>query len=330
MGELLRPDPGFFNGDHKKQDPLSEEGHDGSTVFLKNNKGGESRIQKNDKSAGSLKHDNKQIRRTKNGIPPDHGSKRPSSAKERLIRKQQPLIILFVAKPDINHSRCNKELFKIKRFLQSFNEADSSSYQLIKRSFDIAVGLLGITILLPTALAIKLMYVASNDHNSIFLIQKRIGKDGKEFNLIKFRTMIPNADKVLRELLKKNKHLAIEYKKNKKIKNDPRITKAGKLLRRTSIDELPQMLCIFSGDMSLIGNRPYLPREKKHMGKYFQSIVSTKPGLTGLWQVNGRSNLSFKKRLIYEKHYSKHCGIMLDTKIFLKTFKVVFLRMGAE
>ena len=114
------------------------------------------------------------------------------------------------------------------------------------------------------------------------------------------------------------------------MKNDPRITKIGKLIRKTSIDELPQLFNIFKGDMSLIGNRPYLPREKDDMGDYFKIIVKTKPGLTGWWQVNLRSRGTFEERLKMEKYYSEHAGFRMDFKIFIKTFKVVLMKDGAE
>ena len=139
----------------------------------------------------------------------------------------------------------------------------------------------------------------TGDFHSIFYRQKRIGKNGKEFIMYKYRSMIVNADEKLKEVLK-DKKLADEYKNNKKLENDPRITKVGKLIRLLSLDEFPQFINIFIGDMSLIGNRPYLPRERKDMGDYYIDIIKTKPGLTGYWQVNGRSNLSFKKRLELE------------------------------
>ena len=135
--------------------------------------------------------------------------------------------------------------------------------------------------------------------------------------------MVPNADEVLFKLLEENKELAKEYKKNKKLDNDPRITKIGRLLRNSSMDELPQIINILKNDMTLIGNRPYLPREKEDMGEYFDDIVKTKPGLTGYWQVNGRSDVSFETRLKLEKYYSNHCGLIMDVKIFLKTFIVI-------
>ena len=170
----------------------------------------------------------------------------------------------------------------------------------------------------------------TKDFNSVFYTQDRIGKNGKIFKLYKFRSMIPNADKVLEEMLKEDNEITREYKLNKKLKNDPRISKVGKVIRKLSIDELPQVINILKGDMSLIGNRPYLPREKKDMGKYYKEIIKTRPGLTGYWQVNGRSATTFKDRLKLESYYSKHCGLKMDIKIFFKTFKVVLFKDGAE
>ncbi len=202
-------------------------------------------------------------------------------------------------------------------------------YLFIKRTFDIFCSLLGVIMLIPISFIIKISYIFHKDFNSIFYTQERIGKDGKLFKLYKFRTMIPNADAVLNELLKDAK-IKKEYKINKKLANDPRVTKMGKIIRKASIDEMPQFINVLLGNMSVIGNRPYLPRERKDMGKYYDNIIKTKPGITGYWQVSGRSDTSFKKRCKLESHYSDNQGLRLDMKIFLKTFKVVFLRKGAE
>ena len=142
--------------------------------------------------------------------------------------------------------------------------------------------------------------------------------------------MVPNADEILFKTLAEDEKLAEEYAMNKKLKNDPRITKIGRIIRKASIDETPQFINIFLGDMSLVGNRPYLPREKNHIGDSFDEIVKTKPGLTGYWQTSGRSDLSFKKRIELETYYSNHAGFKLDTKIFFKTFKVVICGKGAD
>ena len=135
--------------------------------------------------------------------------------------------------------------------------------------------------------------------------------------------MIPNADKELERILKEDKEKAKEYKKMKKLDNDPRITKIGKIIRKTSIDELPQLINILKGDMSLIGNRPYLPREKKDMKGFYEDIIKTKPGLSGFWQVSLRSRGTFKDRLKMEKYYSNNCSLKFDFQILLKTFGAV-------
>ncbi len=203
-------------------------------------------------------------------------------------------------------------------------------YLGIKRLFDIICSLIGCILLLPLTIIVKLAYVLSGDFNSIFFIQKRIGKDGKEFTFYKFRTMVPNADEILFRTLELDKILAAEYQENKKLRDDPRITKVGRLLRKTSLDEFPQMINVLLGDMSMIGNRPYLPREKIDMGRYFAKIVCTKPGITGYWQTRGRSETTFNERVKLETYYSEHAGLKLDIKIFFLTFVVVFRGKGAE
>ena len=192
-----------------------------------------------------------------------------------------------------------------------------------KRTFDIFVSLIGCLFLLPISIIVKISYMFHKDFNPVFFTQDRIGKNGKNFKFYKFRSMVPNADEILFKLLKENKEMAKEYKINKKLENDPRITKIGKILRKTSLDELPQFINILKGDMSLIGNRPYLPREKEDMILYFDNIVKTKPGLTGYWQVSGRSNLDFNQRMKLESYYSNYQSLKLDIKIFFKTIKVV-------
>ena len=210
--------------------------------------------------------------------------------------------------------------FKVKRVI----------YLSLKRVFDILMSIIGLLLLIPIAIFIKIAYMLNGDFHSIFFVQERIGKNGKLFKFYKFRSMVPNADEILFRTLEIDKIMAEEYKKNKKLKNDPRITKVGRFIRKTSLDELPQFINVFLGDMSLIGNRPYLPREKNDMGTYYEDIIKTKPGLTGYWQVSGRSNTTFKERLKFEQEYSKCAGLRLDLKIFFKTFSVVLFRKGAD
>lgn len=203
-------------------------------------------------------------------------------------------------------------------------------FLFFKRIFDIIVGILGLIILIPITIIVKIINICNKDFAPVFYSHVRIGKNGKEFKLYKFRSMVPNADEVLYKMLEEDKEAAKEYKKNKKLKNDPRITKVGKFLRKSSLDEIPQFINILLGHMSLVGNRPYLPREKEDMGKFYDDIVKTKPGLTGYWQVSGRSDVSFKKRLELEKYYSNNFSFKLDMKIIVKTVEVVLGCNGAE
>ena len=211
-----------------------------------------------------------------------------------------------------------------------FYKVKMAIYHFIKRLFDILLSLLGIIFLIPIALIVKISYMLHGDFTKVLFSQKRIGKNGKEFNFYKFRSMVSNADEVLFKLMKENPKIKKEYTINKKLRDDPRITKVGKILRKTSLDELPQVINVLKGDMAIIGNRPYLPREKEDMGKSFDKIVKTKPGLTGYWQVSGRSDTTFEKRLELESFYSDNCGLKMDIKIFFKTFSVVLGKKGAK
>ena len=203
-------------------------------------------------------------------------------------------------------------------------------YFKFKRIFDIVIGIIGLIFLLPLAMFIKINYLLDGDKESIIYKQERIGQNGKTFTIFKFRTMIPNAEKELVKILKKNKKLAKEYEINHKLENDPRITKVGKMIRKVSLDEFPQMFNVLLGHMSIIGNRPYLPREKVDMDEYYDEIVKTKPGITGYWQVSGRSSTTFEKRLELESYYSNNFSFLLDFKIFLKTFSTVLFKKGAK
>ncbi|MBP3920895.1 MAG: sugar transferase [Bacilli bacterium] len=180
----------------------------------------------------------------------------------------------------------NNEVAIVQKDLLHAKAYSKRIYRIIKRIFDIMISLIGCVFMIPIGIVIKIISVITGDLNPIIFSQSRIGQDGKEFKFYKFRSMVPNADEALFKLLEKNEDRRREYELNKKLENDPRITKVGKFLRKTSIDELPQLINVLKGDMSLIGNRPYLPREKDDMGEYFSDIVKTKPGLTGYWYVS--------------------------------------------
>ena len=200
----------------------------------------------------------------------------------------------------------------------------------VKRMFDLVCSLVGILFLIPLTILVKICYVCSGDFHSIFFRQKRLGKDGKVIRIFKFRTMVPNAEEILKEWLKSNPEKREEYLRDRKIDNDPRITKIGELLRKASLDEFPQFLNIFLGDMSLIGPRPVVLDEIEKYGKDKDKFLSMRPGLTGYWASNGRSNISYEERVKMELFYVDHCGIRLDLKIIWDTIVTVIKRDGAK
>lgn len=202
-------------------------------------------------------------------------------------------------------------------------------YRFVKRTFDILISGLSIILLSPLFLVIAILIRIDSKGPAIFK-QKRIGKNGQAIYIYKFRSMILNADEVLEELMKENADIRNEYLTNKKLHNDPRITKVGNILRKTSLDELPQLLNIFNGDMSFVGPRPYLYREIEDMQLYYENIIKMTPGLTGLWQVSGRSDIGFKERCELDTKYYQIRNLKTDIKIILKTFEVVLLRKGAR
>ena len=199
----------------------------------------------------------------------------------------------------------------------------------IKRCVDFIGGLVGTIMLVPITAVVFVANKISHEDGPIFYTQERIGKDGKIFKMYKFRSMVVGADEKLFEYLKNNEEARKEYKKYKKKKNDPRITKMGKFLRKTSLDEFPQFINVLKGDMSLVGPRPYLEREKEEMNGFFKYITSIKPGVTGFWQVHGRNEVTFVDRLDMDMdYYYNHC-LKLDAKILYKTVKKVVKREGA-
>ncbi len=210
------------------------------------------------------------------------------------------------------------------------NNMKNMIYKFTKRTIDILASIIGIILLIPMTIAIWIANIFVKDKGPVFFLQERIGKDGKLFKLYKYRSMVLNADDKLSKYLAENEEAREEYKKYKKLKNDPRITKVGKFIRNTSIDEFPQFINVLKGQMTLVGPRPYLPREIKDMGESYNEIVKVKPGLTGLWQVNGRSETTFEDRLRIDKEYVQKRGMKLDTKIFIWTIGKVFIKEGAK
>ncbi len=201
-------------------------------------------------------------------------------------------------------------------------------YQLTKRILDIILAVLGFIILIPMAILVKVSFLCLGDTGSIIFRQKRVGKDGKLFVIYKFRSMVRNADEVLLNLLNEERYRA-EWEDNQKIENDPRITRIGKFLRELSLDELPQIVNVLKGDMSLIGPRPLVEGElEAHGGSpiYWQA----KPGITGWWACHGRSDIDYEERLEMECYYVKNCSLRLDAICFFKTIFSVMSKKGAK
>ena len=201
--------------------------------------------------------------------------------------------------------------------------------KIVKRAIDVVGGFCGVLLLIPITIAIWIANKVSKDEGPIFYTQERIGENGKIFKMYKYRSMVVGADEKLKKYLKENEEARKEYKKYKKLKNDPRVTKMGKFIRKTSLDEFPQFINVLKGDMSLVGPRPYLPREKEDINGFFNYITSCKPGITGLWQISGRSHTTFTDRLTLDMSYYYNHSLKTDIKILYKTVKNVIKKEGA-
>ena len=201
-------------------------------------------------------------------------------------------------------------------------------YFIIKRLFDIVLSVLVFIPMMIFMGIVKLAYVLDGDEDPILFKQERVGKDGKLFELYKFRTMVPNAEELLQEILKDDDKRK-EWDEYHKFEDDPRITKYGRFLRKSSLDELPQFINVLKGEMSIIGPRPLIPGElKMHDGLRLYERV--KPGITGWWACNGRSNISYDERLELEYYYVKNCSLSLDIFTFFRTIYSVIRKTGAQ
>ena len=201
-----------------------------------------------------------------------------------------------------------------------------SVYKVLKPFLDLLVSILVILLGIPPLILIAIL-IKFSSRGPIFYLHKRIGKNKKYFYCIKFRTMHPEAEDILENLLESNSELKKEYEKTHKIKNDPRITRIGKFLRKTSLDELPQFINVLRMDMSITGPRPIVDDEVSKYGESFLKVFSIKPGITGLWQVSGRNNLSYKKRVFLDSHYVDNYNFLMDLRILIRTFGVLFFPM---
>lgn len=207
--------------------------------------------------------------------------------------------------------------------LNTPNDYRYSLNSVIKRTIDVTGSLIGLILLSPLFVIIAILIKLEDPKGSVLFYQTRIGKNEKPFRMYKFRSMVSNAEEKLKDLLAQNEIEGAMFK----MKNDPRITKIGKFIRKTSIDELPQLINVLRGDMSLVGPRPPLVREVAEYTDYDKLRLTVKPGCTGLWQVSGRNELSFKEMVELDLKYIQNRSVRFDLKIIFKTFKVL---LGAK
>ena len=199
-------------------------------------------------------------------------------------------------------------------------------YDFVKRFADIICSAIAIILLSPFFIIISIAIKATSKGPVIF-VHNRVGKNGKKIGIYKFRSMVMNAEELIKEFTPEQK---AEFQKNFKLENDPRITKIGKFLRKTSLDELPQLFNVLKGDLSLVGPRPIIQKETEIYGEYKKMLLSVKPGLTGFWAANGRSDTSYKRRRAMEIYYVKNRSLLFDIKIIFKTVISVFKGDGAK
>lgn len=204
--------------------------------------------------------------------------------------------------------------------LNEILERESNLYLFIKRSIDIICSLAGIIVLSPIFLIVAILIKIEDPKGSIFFCQERNGQHPNTFKMYKFRSMVHNAEELLKDLQHKNEQTGPAFK----MADDPRITKVGKFIRKTSVDELPQLFNVLKGDMSLVGPRPPIPREVEQYNSYQKQRLLVKPGLTCIWQVSGRNNIGFDEWVEMDLEYIKNRNLLLDIKLILKTVKVLF------
>ncbi len=250
-----------------------------------------------------------------------------------LIDKLQPIVKRIIILPSLSRvpivnvqtvsSVNNKGLA-----LFVHNNLLNPVHRFTKSVLDIALSLIFIVILMPVFLIIYIAAFIDTKGHPIF-VHERIGYKGRTFRMYKFRTMKLNADEILKKALEKDENLRKEWYESFKLKNDPRVTKLGKFLRKTSLDELPQFFNIIKGEMSLVGPRPIVKEEIKKYGEYFEYYKSVKPGITGLWQVSGRNDVSYDERVRMDVWYVRNWSVGLDIVILLKTIYSVISLKGS-
>lgn len=203
--------------------------------------------------------------------------------------------------------------------IESESSMEFSLYEVIKRLIDVVCSFLGVLVLSPLFIIIAII-IKTTSKGPVFFSQKRVGKNGKEFEMYKFRSMVVNAEELKEKLASQNEMSGPMFK----MKDDPRVTKVGKFIRKTSIDELPQLWNVLKGDMSLVGPRPSLPKEVAQFEEWMYRRLEVKPGLTCYWQVSGRNNIDFEDWMKLDIKYVDERSTWIDIKLIFKTVGVLF------
>jgi lipopolysaccharide/colanic/teichoic acid biosynthesis glycosyltransferase len=223
----------------------------------------------------------------------------------------------------------NKDVFALDLEVASYLRRANVLQESLKRIIDLSLAIPALIALLP-AFAVIVFFIKRESQGPAFHREKRVGRWGRHFTCLKFRTMIVNGDSVLAEYLQSNPEAAKEWEEFRKLRgHDPRVTRVGRFLRRFSIDEMPQVLNIIRGEMSVIGPRPFLPKELSDVGTAGKVILSVKPGMAGMWIASGRNGLSFAERVKLEEYYVTHWGLAIDLEIFAKCLRALFTGAGA-
>jgi undecaprenyl-phosphate galactose phosphotransferase len=244
--------------------------------------------------------------------------------------KHEVIFVPLMNDYNLTHSHIY-ELSNTRTNLIVFSNRLKSRYRLIlKSTSDFFLSLFIFPFLIPIILYIAFKIRQTEPKESVIFSQRRLGKNGETFVCYKFRTMYENSDELLASYLSENPKEVTYYKKFHKYKNDPRITKLGHVLRRTSLDELPQIFNVIKNEMSFIGPRPYMLEEEHKIGEHCETILSVKPGITGLWQVSGRNDVDFKSRVELDIWYIQNWNLWMDLVILIKTIKTVLFRDGAR
>ena len=204
---------------------------------------------------------------------------------------------------------------------------ESPGFLRLIRCIDLAVALIAIVVFFPLMLTIALA-TKLFDNGPVIFAHSRMGKHGHTFGCLKFRSMVVDADQRLRQHLQTHPAAAAEWARDHKLRNDPRITPLGRFLRKSSLDELPQLFNVLRGDMSLVGPRPIVAAEVERYGRYFSSYCSVRPGITGLWQVSGRNDVTYRRRVALDVTYSRTQSLQLYLWIIFRTVPTLLERRG--